>query len=336
MKMLVPVISKLTKSTEILIERVLPVSGEITAAADAEVVPYDHLGFCDFSQRSFKLAKSFRPSKFKKDGQFYYYNLPLGVSDKQKIDAPYNGSLFKLPSGEYEFKEESKKYVLLAGVWGKIVKIKPNESVLIKSNMTDINLVAATKNDFAGELVVFPNPSHLLEKFYLEGFASGAASGKIVYVGNNVRIDLLKEAQKYGVGGIVAGSANLETFRYAQKAGISFGLFGGFGDIPTPMDVYTVLTNVANRYVFFQGDRNLLRIPTPPTEAITTLENNSLTKDTVLVQIQKGHHVFVLQRPYFGKTGIVDSVSESSIFVKFSINEKPVEIFLPNFFVLRS
>jgi hypothetical protein len=331
--MLVPVLSKIQDSSEVLIERVLPVSGQLLVTEGTHVAPYDHLGLCTFSQKILRLSHKFKPTDLKRDGQFYYYNSRLGYDGKTKIDAPYNGNLHKTKSGGYEFTEETKKYTLLSGVWGDVTKIIDANSVLIKASMRDLNLVVATKTMFAGELLVFPNPTHFLEKFYLEGFASDSADGKIIYVGNHVTLQFLKDAIKYGLGGIIGGSADRETFRYAVEAGISFGLFGGFGRIDTPEDVYGVLNNVSNRYVFFQGERNLLRIPMPQEEKVLSIEPNI---PFALAEVRAGMRVTVLQRPYFGKSAVVDRVGTSSIFVKFGVNESSVEIFSPNFFILQA
>ena len=331
--MLVPVLSKIQDSKDVLIERALPVPGQLLVSENNKIAPYDHVGLCIFSQKVLKLPHKFRPNDFKRDDQFYYYNSYLGHDGRTKTDAPYNGNLLKTSDGTYEFTEEAKKHVLLSGVWGEVTKISEKNSALIKSSMKDINLVAATKSNFAGELLVFPNPTHLLEKFYLEGFASGDADGKIIYVGNHVSLQFLKEAAKYSLGGVVGGSADRETFRYAVETGISFGLFSGFGNIPTPEDVYSVLNNVSNRYVFFQGERNLLRIPMPPEQNISSIEP---LLQLALIEIENGMRVVVLQRPYFGKSAVVDRVSISSIFVKFSVNENSVEIFSPNFFILQT
>ncbi len=337
--MLVPVISKKLISKDMYIERTLPVPGQILVNANTEVAPYEHLGICTFSQKTLKLSEKFKPTGMKKDGQFYYYNAVLGKQSSTKISAPFNGNLYQGLKGEFEFREETKKYVLLSGVWGNVDKISDKNSVLIKTNTSDVNMVASTSTNFAGELVVFPNPTRLLERFYLEGFASDSADGKIVYVGNHISLPFLKDAVKYGLGAIVGGSADKETFKFAQKAGISFGLFSGFGDIPTPDDVYSLLNSVASRYVFFQGERNLLRIPIPKEDLMKNpkMQNSAVqsTKKPVFAEIEKGTKVVVLQRPYFGNSGIVDRVSESSIFVRFSINENPIEVFLPNFFLLQ-
>ncbi len=330
--MLAPVISKILLSKGDYIERTLPVPGDVLVTTNTEVAPYEHIGICNFSQKILKLSPKFKPSKFKKDGQFYYYNIALGKDGKNVINAPYNGNLHKIDNVGFEFREEVKKYILLAGVWGNVVKVIEKNSILLQSNFTDVNLVASTNNNFAGELVVFPNPTRLLERFYLEGFASDSADGKIVYVGNHVSLEFLKEAVKYGLGAILGGSADKEAFRFAEDIGINFGLFAGFGEITTPEEIYNLLNSVSNRYVFFQGERNILRIPMPKDDSLMAVSANL---DKVLVDVTKGMRVVVLQRPYFGETGVVDTVNESSIFVKFGLKENPIEIFLPNFLVLK-
>lgn len=330
--MLAPVISKILMPKDILVERTLPVPGQVLVQEGSVVAPYEHIGICTFSQKTLRLSAKFRPHGFKKNDQFYYQNSNLGSQGSTKISAPYNGNLHKNEQDTFEFREETKKYILLSGLWGKVTKTVDKSSVLIQSATADVNLVVATETGFSGELVVFPNPTRLLERFYLEGFGSDTADGKIIYVGNHISMAFLKDAVKYGIGAIVGGSADKETFNFAQKSGISFGLFSGFGDIQTPEEVYSLLNTVASRYVFFQGERNLLRIPMPKEETIVSIKPANIEP---LATVEKGSRVWVLQKPYFGVSGIVDSISESSIFVRFSINETPVEIYLPDFYLLR-
>ena len=61
--MLAPIIKKLNLSKQVLIERTLPVDGEITAKIGEQVRPFDRLGECAFSHRSLVLPKNFMPDK---------------------------------------------------------------------------------------------------------------------------------------------------------------------------------------------------------------------------------------------------------------------------------
>lgn len=326
--MKIPVINKITKQKGVYIERSLPVDGAIKVSQGAEILPYDSLGECSYSHRMMHYQKGFKPKKFKEDGQFYYFGSDIGKYHSQTVTAPYNGNLFKNNDGTFTYTEVESRYLLLSGVWGVVDKIVESKSVLLKTSMRNINLVAATKVDFAGELIVFPNPSHVLEKHYIEEFSVEAAEGKIVYVGHNVDTPLLEEAQKYGWGGVVSGSCDKETFDYAKTKNMCFGIFTGFGDNPTPDDVYNLLSNVSNRYVFFVGEKNVLQIPIPKDEV---LQDTAYSKVNPLKEIAQGQKVMVLQKNYFGKLGVVDRIEEFSIFVKFDTEQKPVEIKIPNF-----
>ncbi len=79
--------------------------------------------------------------------------------------------------------------------------------------------------------------------------------------------------------------------------------------------------------MFFEADRNLLRIPMSK-----PLETLSVKKPLKL--LKAGDAVQILQNPYFGEMGEVDSISVSSIFVKIPKSGSLVEIKVPNFFAL--
>jgi hypothetical protein len=328
--MLVPRIKKVVESNNVYMERVLPNPGHIHAKIGDEVKPFDHIGSCSISHSLMKFPKKFKPSKKKSDKQYVPFGSKLGSVDKETITAPFNGHLFKdTDSGKYLFKEIESKYSLLAGVWGNIDKISEGHSVLIKTQLMDMQLVASTKKYFTGELIVFPNPWHTLEKYYLTEFVAGAG-GKIIYVGNTVDVELLVEAQRLGVGGILAGSCNKETFTFAKSRDINLGIFTGFGMIDTPSEVFDYLKTVSNRFVIFQGEKNLLRVPIPePTE-----KSKKTSVENVLVELEKDMRVFLLEKNYFGQVASVDNVGESSIFVKLPKAKNPVEIHLPNFLAL--
>ena len=112
---------------------------------------------------------------------------------------------------------------------------------------------------------------------------------------------------------------------------MSFGLFSGFGEMSSPEDVYTFLNEVSNRFVFFHGEKDILRVPLPPDE-----KNDPESKKAKqpLRLLKTGLKVLVLQKPYFGRTGVVDRIEEFSIFVRFNSNENPVEVRVPNLFDL--
>ena len=61
---------------------------------------------------------------------------------------------------------------------------------------------------------------------------------------------------------------------------------------------------------------------------------NEVAERAVFKDVEQGMVVQVLQDPHFGQTGIVDTVGESSIFVKFGVDNVIAEVRYPNFFIV--
>jgi len=363
--MFAPVIKKLIEKEESFIERTLPVPGSIFVKEGDSIKPFDRLGECTYSQKQLSLPKNFKPFKYKSVNQFYYQGSILGKIGKNQLKADFNGHLRKQPDGSYELIAVEDKFVLLSGVWGVIHKVFDNNSVLIKTQTKDLLLAASTPINVSGELVVFPNPMEILEKFYMESFSKSNA-GKIVYVGHFADREVVKRACEMGAAAIIAGSAHKDTFNFAKQKGLGFGLISGFGKLETPEPIFKLLSVIAYRYVFLNGEKLTLKIPhSPDSEKVaemkesnnleetqkdvkkkpgkknvdlankkTTPGSNKLTKEKIIREVKKGDDILCLQFPNFGKIGVVDSVSESSIFVKFNIEKGLTEIRLPNFFII--
>jgi hypothetical protein len=367
--MYAPILKKLVEKTETYIERCLPIPGTVLVKEGDLVRPFDRLGECVYSQKQTLYQKNFKPLNFKNGKQFYYSGSDMGKIGKTTIAAPFNGNLFKKDDGTFVFNAAEDRYILLAGVWGTVHKIAENRAILIKTQSRDLLLVASTQVNVSGELVVFPNPVEILEKYYLESFSKNN-EGKIVYVGHFADIEVVKRANEMGAAAVLAGSAHKETFNYAKSKGLGFGLISGFGKLETPEQIYQLLSSIAYRYVFLDGGKNTLRIPhsaddlmvkeevkevkvgetekvkkttkkakvtkkekvssiTSISDSFTTTSNSSIVRE-----VKAGMDVLCLQSPNFGKIGVVDSLSESSIFVKFNTEKAAVEIKLPNFFII--
>ncbi|MBW6442095.1 hypothetical protein K0B04_04315 [Patescibacteria group bacterium] len=337
--MLVPVIRRIKENNKCLIERVFPVEGNWKVKVGDFAEPFSPLGDCRFSQNKMEFPEEFKPNEFKNSKKYYYSGYLLGKVKKEKILAPYDGNLFQDENGKFIFQENERGYALLSGVWGNVKSIYENKSVLMETQTKDILFCASTPYHTSGELVVFPNPSDILKKSYLENFIKGVR-GKIIYIGHFAGLDVVKRAYELGASALVAGSTHSEVFDYAKSNNFPFGIFSGFGKIKTPEDIYKFLSSISYRYVFFEGGKNLLRIPVRAEDitGITTITKNKnesdILKKEIVKDIEAGMKVQVLQAPYFGWMGKVDRVEESSIFVKFGLSENSVEIRLPNFLIV--
>ena len=104
----------------------------------------------------------------------------------------------------------------------------------------------------------------------------------------------------------------------------------GFGRVPTTNYVFDTIKEFSNRFIFINGDQNIVKIPIP----VSVNQQNSLVEPKLFVNLEPGIKVQILEKPYFGWVGTVDRVGESSIFVKLEDNGEIVEIKIPNFLAL--
>ena len=332
-RMIAPVLKKLKSNKNTFIERAMSVEGTVNVTKGKKVQPFDRLGECTFSHEALVLPGDFKPNVSFTGKKSFYAGSLLGHIKSKPFKAPYDGYLSYAPSKEgissaFIFEKSPEKYILLSGVWGEVEDVYKNQSVIIKTQTEDLLFAASTDICASGELVVFPNPTEMLEQSYLEKFSKNN-EGKIIYVGHYADKELLNSALTMKVAAILCGSASRETFDFAKKHNLGLGLISGFGRVETPHPIFEALNLAAYRHVFFEGDQNLLRIPNPN----VTVSKRSY-KSTFIKTVKKGLYVQVLQRPYFGKIGIIDKVGESSIVVKFDTEKEPFEVFLPNFFIV--
>jgi hypothetical protein len=329
--MLAPKIRKLTNSRDIFIERALPADGNLFVKVGADVKPYTVVGECSASCGKFVLPANFVPTKTRKS--FYTAGQVIGKVGKKQIAAPYSGTLEKA-AAKPEFHEVETHVNLLAGVWGTVSGLVENRSILIKTQTIDLHLAVCTNHFVVGELMVLPNSSEFARLDYIAKFVKNPV-GKILYVGNNASMNTIAYALSLGVGAVLAGGCEKSVLDFAKNTALGLGIINCFGDTETPIDIFKLLNTVSPRLAFFDGERGLLRIPCKESELTKT---NDATKQ-LIYEVKAGDTVQVLQKPYMCKIGIVDRVGETSIFVRFGVDENEkaasVEIVQPNFFLYK-
>lgn len=337
--MLVPVVRRIKDNPDCFIERVFPVDGQWNVEAGDFVEPFSPLGECRFSQNEIRFPGEFKPHNFKNKKKFYYSESLIGRVKKEKVFAPFDGNLVENEDGSFVYHENERKYSLLSGVWGNVESIFEKKSALIRTQTKDILFSSSVGKYVSGELVVFPNPSDILKKSYLERFVKGV-KGKVIYIGDFVGLDVVQKAFEMGASALLAGSSHSETMDFAKESKFAVGIFSGFGILKTPEEIYKFLSSVSYRYVFFEGEKNLLRVPVK-TEDLKGIESivrsgevGDHPSEDILKDIEPGMRVQVLQDPYFGWVGTVDTVEESCIFVRFGIDDKSARIGLPNFLIV--
>ena len=326
----VPIIKKVSYSSDILLERTLPAEGNIIVSVDSKIDPFTKLGMTKVSYGTMPLDLSFKLRKGKELGSYFYKNERLGKTSEGFIKAPFNGYLNKKDDGSFVFEQEKRDYWLLSGVWGTVSKIQDKKSILLKTSSLDFSFNVCTERSFDGELLVFPNPSELLVLQYLENYTT-TTFGKIIYVGNYASYEIVKKSIDLGVGAILAGGVDYNGFKLAQKENIFLGAFNGFGNIATPKFIFDILKEVSNRYVFVQGDRTLLRVPVP-----SEISNKNINKeaDQLFVNLDIGMTVQIFEQPHFGLVGTLIDFKDDFIYVKVKSIPNPVKVKYPNIMAL--
>jgi hypothetical protein len=328
--MLIPLVQKISKKNDVFIERVLPKKGELDAPTGKKVEPFTRLGITKVSYGRLPLGHSVRITDKRAPDALFYTGETIGKVGGKKIVAPFDGLLIKNDSG-YVLEQEERDFWLLAGVWGEVVDSVDKYSVVLKTQVVDVHFAAYTEGSYDGELIVFPNPSELLEMQYLERYSKDSF-GKIIYTGNYVNSAMVEKAADLGVAGIVAGSTEKEAFVKAKRLGIFLGSISGFGKIPTPGPVYEFLKDISNRYVFLNGNTGILRVPVS-----ATFSDNEISPETysgTLRELKEGIMVQIFEEPYFGWVGKVSSVQGYDVYVILDDVRDPVKIKIPNIMAL--
>lgn len=327
MDLYIPVYKKLQYSSEVLLERALPVKGELIVKSGDKVVPFTKIGHAKISKESFLLDPKIRLAKSIEERPFVYEGEKIGTARFSKVTAPYSGFISE-KNGVYTFHQEKKDTWLLSGVWGTVAENVGNLAVKIKTQTVDINFVAYSQKVLMGELIVFPNPKEGDDLEYLEKFSTNV-SGKILYVGHHISTEFYEKSVELGVAGLVAGSVDRRLYSYSKSCHTAVCITTGFGKFETPKFIFDFLKTISNRHVFLDGSKGYLRVPVP-------FENNfkSTPSDSSLRLVEKGLSVLIFDKLHFGQTGEVEKVQDEIIYVRLNRSQELVEAKVPNIFAL--
>lgn len=326
MSIYIPTLKKVNYIGKTTVQRNLPKKGDLVVKVGDKVVPFTKIGRTKLSKKSIPLPKKLKISSNILKQEIIYKGDKIGRLGFKKYLAPYNGTIIDTKNG-LEFIEEEHDFWVLSGVWGDVKDISDNKSVSITTQTINVPFAYYSGDFTMGELVVFPNPSELLDISYLEHFSKNTES-KLIYVGDFLRKTLLDKAISLGITTLIAGSTTIEIASYAKKNNINIALFSGFGELKTPEFIFNLLNDISNRHVFLYDKLKILQVPVPEDfdPDIPTL--------STLVEAQPGMEVYILATAYFGQVGKIDRVQDTDIYVKLSSVDKVVVVSSANLFAL--
>lgn len=329
MSLYIPIYKKMKYSDNSLITRKLPVPGDLVVKEGIPVVPFTKIGRSKVSDKSIVLPPKVKLDKRIDESIYIYKDEKIGRYGFKKVTAPFNGYITKNENGEWVFNEELHDVWILSGVWGTVEEMARGLSVTVRTKTVDISFVAYSPESIMGELIVFPNPSALLDMEYLQKFA-GNTQNKVIYVGNHIRKQMVELAASIKTGAIIGGSIDKSSFNLARQLGVNVSITTGFGHFDTPEYIFEFLKNVSNRHVFLNGEKGMLQVPMPDENKFKSASQNT----ECLREVVSGVKVMIFNKQNFGETGVVDKVQDEIIYVKLNKSEKIVETRIPNIFAL--
>lgn len=328
-----PVIKKMTKTNNFLVERVLPEGGELSVKKGDVVEPFVKIGSAEVSNFSQKVDPTYtlvRDLNTYIEKGVQIAEKKVGSLKVSNLYAPYSGFL-RQSGASVVFEQDKELITLLSGTWGTVKDVIEKKAVLISSSATTLYCAVSTPFEAEGELVVLPNPTELIEDPYFNNFTKDIA-GKIIYSGHNIKLENLKKAKNLGVRGIFAGSFDKAAYEYSLENNFFLGSLSGYGRIPTPDPIFMFLNSVSSRYIFARGKKGEIYIPS----AEKFNEEDTKPPKDFFVEIKNGMMVQVLERPYFGWLGTVDTFFDDKVSVKLSnsievVSVKATNLLLPAF-----
>jgi hypothetical protein len=315
--MITPVYKNIDYLEEVYIERSLPNKGKILVTEGENIFPYTKIGFSKNSVKELiipnelKFNYKLNKKKFIKTGEL------LASKKNNYLFAPFDGYLDQKTGGRSLIKHQE-DYWLLAGITGKVEKIVPSQSCLIRTSGYKFKFFETSTNQVEGELRVLPNPSELIEIDFMEKYIKNGI-GQVVYTGDFLRKSLLEKAIEIGCEGVICGSCDRDTLLYAKQNNFFVGVLSGFGRIPTHSKTYHLIKQFDNKYLLVRENSKDFFI----SSQLVAKEKIPLVK-TPFVFLKKGSKVICLEYPYFGWEGEVLNIESNMVSVKILKNLEEV------------
>jgi hypothetical protein len=312
--MIIPVYKNISYLDEFYVERSLPNKGKLLVNEGDSVSSYTKIGYSKNVSRELII-----PSNFKINRKLINNNV---IKSGDLVAYLNNSYIFAPFDGYIEIKGKTKvlikyqeDYWNLSGVTGKIHKVVPSRSCLIKTSGYQIKFFASSLDEVEGELVILPNPSELIEIDFMDKYIKDGM-GKIVYTGDFLRKSMLQKAIDIGCEGVISGSCDRETLLWAKENNFFVGILSGFGRIPTFNKLFNLIKNFDSKYILVQEGSSSMFISSSD-------KKNFLQRP--FETIKEGLSVICLAYPYFGWEGVVSSVESEKVSVKILKNGEIVK-----------
>lgn len=343
----VPVRVRIEKDVVTRVTRVLPGKGSLTVSLGQQVNPEEVIGSAEVASgfRTINLAVllSVAPQDvesflIRKIGQRIFQGELLALkkggllAPKKQIIAPTDGILdfFNNKTGELKISLAPKKVNLLAGVYGIVDMVDLSRGqVVIRTQVSRVYGICGSGRSRDGILHLLSKKDDLISKAMIQN----KFDGQILVGGSLFFKDTISASISEGVSGIITGGINARDYRgmasnrlvFPKKLdndiGISIVVCEGFGSIPMGDDIYSFLKEYEGKFVFIDGNKAVISLPSPLSSSLIKVKSTSLQAQNTsflggdytgrVLELGIGMKVRVVGNSYLGVAGKVIAIDNS-------------------------
>lgn len=349
MKQPVPIRLRVEKDVVVRVTRVLKGKGSLSVSVGQQVTPDEIIGSGTIASgfRTLNLATllSVSPgevSKYltRKLNQRIYKGELLAskkgwlLSGKKIVISPTDGVLdFLNPkTGELKIAFLPKKSDLPAGVFGFVEHIDTiRGQVIIRTLVSKIYGMFGSGRVRDGILHILGKKDSLISKADIQTKYDGG-----ILVGGSLFFkDTISACISQGVSGIITGGSNAEDYKgmaggrlvFPRKLdndiGIGIVVCEGFGSVPIGDDIFEVLSAYEGKFVFIDGNKALINLPSFSSASLTKIKNTKLPPmqnndlggsagySMETQELKIGSKIRIIGNAYLGEQGKVTSIDDS-------------------------
>lgn len=209
-----------------------------------------------------------------------------------KFDAPYDGEFYGIKHGRLIIKQAGEMVELRALLPGRVIKVFPNQGVVLETFGSLIQGVWSSPGEVMGALKVL---TYSPDGFIFPEQITPDLTGAIIAIGHIDQRLVVEKAADMGIRAIITGTMPANMFAVVEKQGIPIYVTNGVGIHGFSQPVFDVLKDAEGRTatLFSSG----LEASRPeiiiPADKKTSDEPVSPTKPLIV-----GQQVRLLRRPY--------------------------------------
>lgn len=322
---------KVTKSTTVTKERVLPIAGEVTVKvgdtvtaetivaqthvpSDVHMRPIAYIVGCE--PYELPTYMKFKEGDFVKEGDLMAETKSFFGLFHSTHYSKHTGTIELISdvTGMVAIREPPTPVQLNSFIPGKITAIVEDLAVTIETEAALIQGIFGIGGERHGELMIIAEPDEVLTMDHI----TKECNGKILVGGSLVTAEILKKASDFGVKGIVVGGLRRDDLNKYLGYEIGVAITGqeninltciiteGFGEMRMAGHIYNLLKSHNGRPASINGATQIRAGVIRP-EIIVPLQDNARVdeEETLTYGMEIGTRVRVIRQPYFGALGSV-------------------------------